>query len=84
MWVNLYSEVLEDMVCTLITSMAGAALFGTVAVIGMIILLVTAELTDTSGGLNLKIFSRHLTVAVVPLLIVSIFIAIMELLVVIS
>ena len=72
------------MVCTLITSTAGATLFGTIAVIGMIILLVAAELTDAGGGLNLKLFSSHLTVAVIPLLIVSIFIAVMELLVVIS
>lgn len=84
MCVNLYSEGIKDMVCTIITTTAGAVLFGAVAVIGMILLLIAGDLTDTSGGLDLKLFSRHLTVAVIPLLIVSTFIVIMEVLAVIS
>ena len=72
------------MVCTVITATTGPALFGVVAVIAMIILLVTADLADASEGSALRLFSRHLTVAVIPLLIVSTFIVIMEVLAVIS
>ena len=72
------------MVCTLITANAGIALFGAVATVGMIILLITGDLTETGEGFDLKLFSRHLNVAIVPLLIVSVFIVIMKLLAVIS
>ena len=72
------------MVCTVITATVGTALFGAVAVIGMLILLIAGDLTETGEGFDLKLFSSHLNVAVIPLLIVSIFIVIMELLAVIS
>jgi hypothetical protein len=72
------------MVCTVITATAGTALFGAVAVIGMIILLIAGDLTEASEGFDLKPFSRHLSFAVIPLLLVSTFIVIMKLLAVIS
>ena len=84
MCVNLYSEALKDMVCIVSTSTAGAALFGAIVVVGMIILLITGDIADTSVGVNFKLFTRLLTIAVIPLLIVSTFIVIMELLTFIS
>jgi len=72
------------MVCTVITAATGSALFGAVALIAMIILLVTADLADASGGSTLGLFSRHLTVAVIPLLVVSAFTLIMKVLPVFS
>jgi hypothetical protein len=72
------------MVCTVINATAGTLIFGAVAVVGMIILLIAGDLTETGDRFNLKLFSNHLNVAIVPLLIVSIFILIMESLAVIS
>ena len=66
--------------CTVITATPGPALAGLVAILFMTILLVTQELSDVRGGVALRLFSRHLVVAIIPLLVVSTFILIMRLL----
>jgi hypothetical protein len=72
------------MVCTLITDTAGTLIFGAVAVVGMIILLIAGDLTETGEGFSLKLFSSRLNVVIIPLLIVSVFVLIMKSLAVIS
>ena len=72
------------MVSTVISGIAGSALFGAVAVVATVILLVTSDLADASGGSILRLFSRHLAAAVIPLLVVSVFTVIMKVLQAIS
>ncbi len=68
------------MVCTMITTTITAAAIGAVAVIGLITLSITEELASASQSSTLRLFSRNLTVAVIPLLIVFASILIMEVL----
>ena len=72
------------MVCTEISATVGTTLLGAVAVIGMILLLIAGDLAETGERFSLKLFSSHLNVAIVPLLIISVFILIMKSLAVIS
>lgn len=72
------------MVCTVVTTTAGPALAGLVAILAMIILLIFQELSDAREVTALRLFSRHLTVVVIPLFVASVFIFIMELLQILS
>jgi hypothetical protein len=72
------------MVCTVITATAGPALAGLVAILAMVILLIFQELSDAREVTALRLLSRHLTVAVIPLFVASVFIFIMELLQILS
>lgn len=72
------------MVSTVTTTTIAEASIGAAAVIGLITLLVIRELAAATAGSTLKLFTRHLTVAVIPLLIVFAFIVIIEVLELIS
>ena len=72
------------MASTVISGIVGSAAFGAVAVVSTVVLLVASDLADASGGPTLKLFSRHLAVAVIPLLVVSVFTVIMKVLQAIS
>ena len=67
------------MVSTVITT-AITASAGGIAVIGLIVLLVTRELADASEQPAIQLFSRHLAVFAMPLLVAFAFIVIMEVL----
>jgi hypothetical protein len=58
----------------------GVASLGAVAMIGLIVFLVAKELFATTTEFRFNVFSRHLSVAVIPLLTVFAFIVIMKVL----
>ena len=72
------------MVCTVVTTTIATASISAIAVIGLIILLVARELADTSESPTLRLFNRHLIVAMIPLFLVFIFIVAVEVMQVIS
>jgi hypothetical protein len=69
---------LKDMVCIIIAPTAVTTLVGIFTMVGMLILLIAQELADAGGGLGLKLLSRHLTVAVIPLFIILALIVLMS------